>query len=74
MARAEATPRPWRKVREDDSLWIEGAKGSAATARLPGDRRVVCDLALYGDPDLDAETDANAELIVAAVNARRKRS
>jgi hypothetical protein len=65
----EATPRPWKAVREGESLWIEGPRVSAATEHSPGGRRVVCDLKLYGDADLDAETEANARLIVARVNA-----
>jgi hypothetical protein len=65
----EATPRPWKAVREGESLWIEGPRGSAATECFPGDRRVVCDLKLYGDAKLDAETEANAQLIVERVNA-----
>ena len=65
----EATPRPWKAIREGDSLWIEGSRGNAATERFPGYRRVVCDLKLYGDADLDAETEANARLIVERVNA-----
>ena len=64
------SPRPWRisPVREKDRFWIEGAEGSAATDQLPKDRRVVCDFTLYGDEALDAETEANAELILRAVN------
>lgn len=64
-----ATPRPWAIGRLGESLWIEGASGSAATDTLPADRRIVCDFALYGDSALDAETEANAELIVERINA-----
>lgn len=71
---AQPTPRPWKVMREGESLWIEGPRGSAATERLPADRRVVCDLRLYGDPDLDAETEANATLIVECVNRGRRAS
>ncbi len=68
---AAPTPRPWRvsPVREEDRFWIEGPEGSAASKLLPKDRRVVCDFTLYGDPELDAESEANARLIVEAVNA-----
>lgn len=64
------TPRPWRisPIREEGRFWIEGPEGNAATELLPKDRRVVCDFALYGDPELDAEAWANAELIVEAAN------
>jgi hypothetical protein len=62
------TPRPWRIRREGESIWIEGLKGSATTERLSGDRRIVCEFKLYGDEDLDAETEANFTLIVERVN------
>ena len=67
----EATPRPWRisPVREERRFWIEGPEGSGASRLLPKDRRVVCDFAVYGDEELDAEAEANARLIVEAVNA-----
>ncbi len=65
-----ATPRPWRisPVREPDRFWIEGPPGSGATDLLPSDRRIVCDFAVYGDAELDAEIEANASLIVERVN------
>lgn len=66
---AEATPRPWAIGRLGESLWIEGAEGSAATDTFPGDRRIVADMKLYGDAALDAETECNARLIVERVNA-----
>jgi hypothetical protein len=67
----EATPRPWRisPVREPHRFWIEGPPGSGATDLLPSDRRIVCDFAIYGDAELDAEIEANANLIVRLVNA-----
>ena len=69
---ASPTRRPWRVTPhpERDRIWIEGPEGSAATGSLPADRRIVCDFALYGDPATDAETEANMDLIVEAVNAR----
>ena len=63
------TPTPWRVGRAGESIWIEGSKGSAATERLPGDRRIVCDFRLFGDEALDAETEANFALIVERVNS-----
>ncbi len=65
------TPRPWRisPVREPSRFWIEGPPGSGATDLLPSDRRIVCDFAIYGDAELDAEIEANANLIVRLVNA-----
>lgn len=63
-----STPTPWKVGREGESIWIEGPKGSAATDRLPGDRRIVCEFRLYGDESLDAETKANFALIVERVN------
>lgn len=66
----EPTPRPWKVVEEGESIWIEGPRESAASERFPGDRRIVCDFRLYGDAELDAETEANFRLIVEAVNAR----
>lgn len=65
---AEATPRPWSVHQEGESIWIQGPKGSAATERFPADTRIVCDFRLYGDEDLDAETEANFALIVKRVN------
>jgi len=62
------TPRPWKIRRDANTIWIEGPKGSAASARLPGDRRIVADFRLYGDEALDAETEANMTLIVERVN------
>jgi hypothetical protein len=62
------TPSPWRVGRAGESIWIEGPKESAAKARLPGDRRIVCDFRLFGDEALDAETEANFALIVECVN------
>lgn len=62
------TPRPWTVNRDGSTIWIEGPKGSGASARLPGDRRIVADFRLYGDPDLDAETEANFDLIVRRAN------
>ncbi len=68
---ATSTPRPWRisPVREPSRFWIEGPPGSGATDLLPSDRRIVCDFAIYGDAELDAEIEANANLIVRLVNA-----
>jgi len=63
-----ATPHPWRIGREGESIWIEGPKGGAATERLPGNRRIVCEFKLYGNEDLDAETEANFALIIKRVN------
>lgn len=67
----DATPTPWRisPVREPGRFWIEGPPGSGATDLLPNDRRIVCDFAIYNDPELDAEIEADARLIVEAVNA-----
>jgi hypothetical protein len=64
------TPRPWRisPMREAGRIWIEGPEGSAASEALPKDRRVVCDFRIYGDAELDAETEANFNLIVERVN------
>lgn len=69
---ATTTPRPWRisPVRESSRFWIEGPPGSGATDLLPSDRRIVCDFAIYGEAELDAEIEANASLIVRVVNAR----
>lgn len=64
----KATKRPWRIGRLGKSLWIEGASGSAATDTLPADRRVICDFRLFGDAELDAETEANIHLVVERVN------
>jgi hypothetical protein len=63
-----ATPHPWRIGREGESIWIEGPKGSATMDGLPGDRRIVCEFKLYGDEDLDTETEANFALIIERVN------
>ncbi len=63
-----ATPTPWRVDRDAHTIWIEGPKGSGASALLPGDKRIVCDFRLYGDASLDAETEANFALIVERVN------
>ncbi len=67
---AAPTARPWRKTPnpEPKRTWIEGPPGSAASERLPKDRRIVCDFELYGDPAFDAETEANLDLIVERVN------
>ncbi len=67
---AAATARPWRKTPypERDRIWIEGPEGSAASERFPKNRRIVCDFALFGDTALDAETEANMDLIVQRVN------
>jgi hypothetical protein len=62
------TPSPWRVGRARESIWIEGPRESAATKRIPGDRRIVCDFRLFGDEALDAETEANFALIVELVN------
>jgi len=62
------TPTSWRVGRTGESIWIEGPKESAAKARLPGNRRIVCDFRLFGDEALDAETKANFALIVELVN------
>lgn len=67
---AAPTARPWAVGRLEGSLWIEGPAGSAATETFPADRRIICDFALYGDESLDAETEANATLVVERVNAR----
>ncbi len=67
---AAPTARPWSIGRNAHAIWIEGPKGSAATALLPGDRRIVADFRLYGDEALDAETEANFALIIEAVNER----
>jgi hypothetical protein len=64
------TPAPWKIGREGESIWIEGPNGSGASDLLPGDRRIVCDFRLYGDATLDAETEANFNLIVERVNER----
>jgi hypothetical protein len=64
------TPRPWRIGREGETIWIEGPRGSAASERLPSNRRIVCEFRLYGDEELDAETEANFALIVESANAR----
>lgn len=68
MMAAIPTPRPWKVEQEGDSIWIQGPQGSAATERFPADTRIVCDFRLYGDEDLDAETEANFKLITEAVN------
>ncbi len=67
---AAPTARPWRKAPEPEAgrTWIEGPEGSARSDRFPKDRRIVCDFALYGDPKIDAETEANLDLIVDLVN------
>jgi len=65
---AEPTPRPWSIRQEGESIWIEGPRGSAAGDGLPANRRVVCEFGLYGDEDLDAETEANFGLMTEAVN------
>ena len=70
MSASKATPRPWRVGREGESIWIEGPKGSAAGERLPANRRIVCEFRLYGEEAVDAETEANFELIAEAVNNR----
>ena len=70
MSAGEATPRPWRVGREGESIWIEGLQGSAASERLPANRRIVCEFRLYGDEAMDVETEANFELIAEAVNKR----
>ena len=64
------TPTPWRisPIREEHRFWIEGPEGSGASELMPNDRRVVCDFAIYGDEELDAEAEANANLIVRMVN------
>ena len=64
------TPRPWRIGREGETIWIEGPRGSTASERLPSNRRIVCEFRLYGDEELDAETEANFALIVESANAR----
>lgn len=66
----EPTPRPWRigEQIEGDRVFIEGPEGSAATDTFPKDRRIICDFALYGDPKIDGETEANMALIVERVN------
>jgi hypothetical protein len=67
---SEATPRPWSVARAEETIWIQGPKGSAASDQLPSNRRIVCEFRLYGDEELDAETEANFALIVEAANAR----
>lgn len=66
----EPTARPWRvgEQIEDGRVFIEGPEGSAATELFPKDRRIVCDFVLYGDPEIDGETEANFKLIVERVN------
>jgi hypothetical protein len=64
------TPRPWSVAQAGESIWIQGPKGSAASERLPDNRRIVCEFRLYGDEALDAETEANFALIVESANAR----
>ena len=61
------TARPWRVKRSDASIWIEGPQGSAP-GKHPRQRRIVCEFKLYGDEALDAETEANLDLIVQRVN------
>jgi hypothetical protein len=70
MSASGATPRPWSVARADETIWIQGPKGSAAGEQLPGNRRIVCEFRLYGDEELDAETEANFALIFEAANAR----
>lgn len=67
---AAPTSRPWRIVGDIDPtrIWIEGAEGSASSDFAETDRRVVCNLDLVGDVAEDAETHANARLIVERVN------
>lgn len=65
---AQPTPRPWAIGRLGESLWIEGAAGSAATDTLPGDRKIVADMHLVGDADEDARIEADAVLIIERVN------
>lgn len=67
---AAPTARPWRVVGGIDPkrVWIEGAEGSARSDFAETDRRVVCNLDLVGDDTEDAETRANAKLIVERVN------
>lgn len=64
------TPRPWRVDRGPGQIWIEGPEGSGDLGTK--DRRIVCDFRLYGDPALDAETEANFNLIVERVNGGEK--
>jgi len=70
VSASKAPPRPWRAGREGESTWFEGPKGSAAGGRLPANRRIVCEFRLYGEEAVDAETEANFELIAEAVNNR----
>lgn len=66
----EPTARPWRVGEriEQGRVFIEGPEGSAASESLPKDRRIVCDFKLYGDPEIDGETEANMALIVERAN------
>jgi hypothetical protein len=70
VSTSKATPRPWSVARAGESIWIQGPKGSGTSSSLPGSRRIVCEFRLYGDEELDAETEANFALIVEAANAR----
>lgn len=72
---AAPTARPWRIVGGVDPkrIWIEGAENSAPSDFAEADRRVVCNLDLIGDATEDAETHANAKLIVERVNGGESR-
>ena len=63
---AAPTARPWRVHHEGEQVWIEGPEGSGNLGTK--DRRIICDFRIYGDVDLDAETEANFNLIVETVN------
>jgi hypothetical protein len=64
----EATPTPWRISSPRTGEVLD--RGTGGQRRLGGlARRIVCDFAIYGDPGLDAEIEADARLIVEAVNA-----
>lgn len=64
---ADHTKAPWAVAGPDnEGLWIEGAKGTAVTETYPEDTRLVCSLPLYGQPEIDEKTEADAMLIAAS--------
>lgn len=67
---AAPTERPWRRTPnpERGRTWIEGPEGTGNTNLAAKDRRIVVDAELFGDPDFDAETLENLDLIVERVN------
>lgn len=64
------TPLPWRVRWGGEQIWIEGPEGSGNLGTK--DRRVVCDFRLYEHAALDAETEANFDLIVELVNRGKR--